>query len=396
MFRAPRPGAGPPLCASDFQPALQTRLLVLQPTPLCNIDCSYCYLPDRDNPARLSVATARLAAQRLHEDGLAGEELTVVWHAGEPLLLSPAFYDEAIAAIAESLPGTCVSHALQTNATLIDARWCALFKRHGIQVGVSVDGPAALHDRHRRSRAGAGTHARVMRGIAALREAAVPFHAIAVVTAATLGQADAFFDWFEVQGITELGCNFDEAEGVNTGSSLVDHEVEHAAFMQRLVERTGNGPLRVRELDAAWHLLRQPLPRWHWRGQAFPDNAQVQPLALITVAHDGRWSSFSPELAGQRCATHGDFWLGDVQAGGYLAALGTRRLRALWAEIMAGVQACAAHCAHFEHCGGGAPANKFYEHGHFAGSETLYCRSMLQRPFDAVLAAAEAQLGCPA
>lgn len=386
----------PALRAADFHPPLSTQLLVLQPTPQCNINCSYCYLPERSRPARMAVATAAMAARRLREDGLAGAELTVVWHAGEPLLMPPAFYDEAIPAIARELPHTRVQHALQTNATLIDARWCALLRRHGVALGVSVDGPAHLHDACRRTRHGQGTHAQVLRGLGQLRAAGLPFHAIAVVGAATLDQPDAFYDWFEAQGITQLGCNFDEAEGVNTRSSLQGQEARHARFLQRLLQRAQTGRVQVREFDAAWQTLRRPLPAWHWRGRAFPANSQVQPLALLTVRHQGQWCSFSPELAGQRSAAHGDFVLGDVHQGGFLAALATPRLRSLFAEVMAGVRACAAGCAYFDHCGGGAPANKYYEHGHFAGSETLYCRSMLQRPFDAVLAHAEQALGvCP-
>jgi sulfatase maturation enzyme AslB (radical SAM superfamily) len=29
--------------AADFDPPLHTRLLILQPTPFCNLDCDYCY-----------------------------------------------------------------------------------------------------------------------------------------------------------------------------------------------------------------------------------------------------------------------------------------------------------------------------------------------------------------
>ncbi len=385
--------AAPVLRACDFAPPLATQLLVLQPTPLCNINCSYCYLPGRDDRARMTVATASRAAQRLLEDGLAGAELTVVWHAGEPLLMPPAFFDEAVAAIAQALPGTRVQHALQTNAMLIDAHWCALFQRHGIAVGVSVDGPAHLHDACRRTRHGRGTHAQVLRGLAQLQAAGVPFHAIAVVHAATLHEPDAFYDWFETQGITQLGCNFDEAEGVHAHSSLQDQEGAHGAFLGRLLQRAETGRVQVREFDQARQALQQPAATWHWRGQAFPANSQVQPLALLTVRHNGDWCSFSPELAGQRSVLHGDFVLGNVHQAGYLAALDSPRLQALWHEVMRGVQACAARCAYFSHCGGGAPANKFYEHGHLAGTETLYCRTMLQRPFDAVLAQAERQLG---
>lgn len=378
---------------ADFSPALRTRLLILQPTPFCNIDCDYCYLPTRDSTSRMTIATVRRAAERLHEDGLAGDSLTVVWHAGEPLAMPVAFYDEAVAAVREALGSQCqISHSIQTNATLINDTWCALFLRHDIRVGVSVDGPQELHDAHRRTRTGRGTHARVLRGMAHLRAAGIPFHTIAVVTPATFAQADAFFDFFVAQGVSEVGCNFDEAEGLHERSSLSGHEAAHAAFVARLLERsTSDRRLRVRELAMALQLISQPLPHYTWQGRSWPDNAQTLPFALITVAHNGDFSSFSPELLGQHSVEFENFILGNVATSGYVASVRTERFERLWDAIVRGTLECERSCTHFGFCGGGAPANKLYEHRDLASGETLYCRTMFKRPFDAVLRRLEAQ-----
>ena len=32
-------------------------LLVIQPTPFCNLDCSYCYLPDRLDKRKITLET---------------------------------------------------------------------------------------------------------------------------------------------------------------------------------------------------------------------------------------------------------------------------------------------------------------------------------------------------
>lgn len=173
-----------------FSPPLRTQLLILQPTPFCNINCDYCYLPHRQDRSRMALATVRMAARRLAEDGLAGSQLTVVWHAGEPLVLPPTYYEDAFGEIAAALGPSCeVSHSFQTNGTLIDEAWCALLARHRTRIGISVDGPADLHDRHRRTRRGEGTHARVLEGMARLREHGIPFHVIAVITRDSLGRA---------------------------------------------------------------------------------------------------------------------------------------------------------------------------------------------------------------
>jgi uncharacterized protein len=105
----------------------------------------------------------------------------------------------------------------------------------------------------------------------------------------------------------------------------------------------------------------------------------------VTVAWNGDYSTFSPELLGQASADYGDFVLGNVQRSGYLACVASDRFQRLWRAVRDGVDACRRDCAYFGFCGGGAPVNKLYENGDLASTETLYCRSMLQRPFDAVL-----------
>ena len=378
----------------DFQPRLSTRLLVLQPTPFCNIRCDYCYLPDRDQRSRMPLAVVQHAVQRLVDDGLLGDRLTVVWHAGEPLVMPPAFYDQAIEAVRWIAgPGCQVSQAIQTNAMLIDDAWCALFRRHAVQVGVSIDGPAWLHDRHRVTRRGHGTHADTLRGIGRLRAHGIPFHAIAVVTAQTLGHADAFADFFEALGVTELGCNFDEAEGAHAASSVLGHEAAHQAFLARLFERAqaSQGRLTLREQTLSWRRLDPALPRLSWQGIESPDNAQVLPFAIVNVGWQGDFSSFSPELLGLASAEFGGFTLGNVLQGGYLASTQGERFERLWAAIRRGTEACRQSCRYFDCCGGGAPVNKLFENGSLASAETLYCRSMVQRPIEAVLAQAQAQ-----
>lgn len=384
-----------PTGPGDFTPTVWTRLLILQPTPFCNIDCDYCYLPDRKSTARMSAVTVRLAARRLLEDGLLGRELTVVWHAGEPMVLSPAWYEEAIEIIREELgQQTRITHSIQTNGTLISDAWCKLITRADLRIGVSVDGPADLHDRHRRTRGGKGTHAKVMEGTNRLRDAGIPFHAIAVVTRETFDAVDRFVEFFDELGISELGCNFDEIEGEHRSSSLASGEELHRRFLGQLLawSRHRSVALRVRELILAQRLILQGLPSVRWQGRAWPENCQLLPWALISVAHDGRFSTFSPELLGQHNRDYADFVFGNVTETGYLEAATDPAFQRVWADICRGISACEQACAYFSYCGGGSPINKLYELGDLGGVETLYCRTMMQRPFDVMLQDAETYL----
>src|SRR5580700_1470841 len=139
--------------AADLSGPLE--LLVVQPTPFCNINCSYCYLPDRQSTKRMSASVLEQTLRWVFAGDLVREPFCVLWHAGEPLTVPVAFYENAT----ELLHRLNVSQvpfvqSIQTNATLIDAEWCRFFVEHHVDVGVSIDGPHFLHDRNRRTRQG--------------------------------------------------------------------------------------------------------------------------------------------------------------------------------------------------------------------------------------------------
>ena len=82
----------------------QIEMVVLQPTAFCNINCSYCYLPDRDNKHVLAQSTVTRLFTELFASGWSAPRLTVIWHAGEPLVVPVAFYREAFETIERLRP----------------------------------------------------------------------------------------------------------------------------------------------------------------------------------------------------------------------------------------------------------------------------------------------------
>ena len=146
------------------------QLVVIQPTPFCNIDCRYCYLPDRSNKAVIAEETIANLFSQIFASGWVQDGVSVVWHAGEPMVLPIDFYRRAFRLIDRLKPAELVlTHAFQTNGTLIDDAWCEFFVEQQVNVGVSVDGPQRLHDVNRRTRAGRGTFERTIAGIANLK-----------------------------------------------------------------------------------------------------------------------------------------------------------------------------------------------------------------------------------
>jgi uncharacterized protein len=360
-------------------------LLVLQPTPFCNINCSYCYLPDRQSTRRMSPDTLDKTFRWVFASGLVRAPFVLLWHAGEPLVLPVSFYETAADLLrrhnAADVP---VLQSFQTNATLIDADWCAFLRRPDVHLGVSVDGPDFLHDRHRRTRQGRGTLDRVLRGIHLLHEQGIPFEVITVLTADSLDYPDELFDFYRANGIGSVGFNVEEIEGPHTASSLqrAGTPERFRRFLTRFLTlaRAADPPLLVREFESSAAVL--PSVR-----RCGPDarTQENKPWAIVNVDCEGNFSTYSPELLGVSSPTHGAFALGNVTTDTLEAVVASPRFRRLEEEIGRGVEMCRDSCAYFPFCGGGPPANKYFENGTFASTETLFCRLHKQVSLDVTL-----------
>jgi uncharacterized protein len=361
----------------------RTALVVLQPTPFCNIDCLYCYLPDRGNRARMPIAVVRSAFAASLDEGDLAETLQVLWHAGEPTALPISYYREAFAAIATLVADRVrVTHAFQTNATLLDDAWCGFIRETGIEIGVSIDGPQPIHDAHRRRRGGGGTFDDVMRGIALLRSHDIQFHCIAVITDANVDAADTMFEFFEGLALQHVCFVPEQIQGANPGTSLdgVDAKQRFTNFLVRYMDRiaASGSTQRVREIERMASRI--------VRSADGPVGSQlVEPFEIVTVDHQGRFSTFCPELATSRHPELGDLALGAFPSTGIAQARVGAKLQQIHAQITAGVEKCRDSCGYFDVCGGGAPSLKLAEHGRFDVAETAGCRLLYQAVADAVL-----------
>jgi uncharacterized protein len=363
-------------------------LLVVQPTPFCNIDCRYCYLPDRNNKAVVGGATLANLFSQVFATGWVGDRLSVVWHAGEPMVLPIAFYRDAFALI-ERLkpPGVAITHAFQTNGTLIDAEWCGFFAAAQIGVGVSLDGPRHFHDRNRLTRAGRGTFDRTIAGVRLLRQNAVPFHVISVLTAASMAAPDEMFRFCLDEGIEQVCFNVEESEGSHVSDSFGDAGIDRAyyRFLSRFWQLSAAHPGRIRFIREIEHALSQVL-----RPSDAPfRNQLVEPFAILSMDWEGNLSTFSPELLGLKNPDYGDFLLGNVNRDRLLDMPQRPNFCKMAADIDKGVARCRESCEYFSVCGGGEPVNKLAENGTFASAETAYCRLTRMRVTDLVLDALE-------
>jgi uncharacterized protein len=362
-------------------PLLET--VVVQPTPFCNINCSYCYLPQRDVTSVIEQSTVTTLFEKIFASGWTGEGLTVIWHAGEPLVVPASFYETAFAAIEKLRPAALqLRHSFQTNGMLITPQWCNLFKEWDVGVGVSIDGPKHLHDVHRVTRSGRGTFDKTLAGIRLLKREHVPFHVISVLSQPGLNSPREILDFFLSEGIEDVCFNVEESEGDHV-SSLFAADDAQDLFKHFLSEfwrlSRQSGRIRfVREVDGM-------LPRIFRPEKSAMRNAQVEPFGMMNVDCHGNVSSFSPELLGLKNGNYGDFIVGNIQTDSLEEMHRSVTMDAMSRDIAAGVAACRENCEYFSVCGGGAPINKLAENGSFTGTRTSFCSLTQMVPVDLIL-----------
>ncbi|HAV1831818.1 TPA: anaerobic sulfatase maturase [Enterobacter hormaechei subsp. steigerwaltii] len=173
---------------------------------VCNIDCSYCFYlekealyPERQQNWRMSDETLETYIRQYIEAQDTAEVL-FAWQGGEPTLMGLTFFRRVIALCEQHGKGRNIQHALQTNGILMNDDWAAFFAEHNFLIGLSIDGPQALHDHYRVTRAGYGTHDKVMAALALLQKHRVAFNTLTVVGKHNVGHAAEVYEFLRSSG----------------------------------------------------------------------------------------------------------------------------------------------------------------------------------------------------
>jgi uncharacterized protein len=157
--------------------------------PICNLRCEHCFylekrgLYPRGERFRMSEATLeRFIRQQIATQPDGAGEITFAWQGGEPTLMGLEFFRRAVALQKRyAPPGLHVTNSLQTNGTRLTAAWGRFLRDEGFLVGISIDGPAELHDRYRRDARGRGSLGRALRGLELLQRHQVELNTLTCV-----------------------------------------------------------------------------------------------------------------------------------------------------------------------------------------------------------------------
>jgi len=226
--------AAPPVPPSTLRVPFH---VLAKPTgPICNLDCEYCFFLAKEAlyPGDRFRMSDDLMAEYLRQyigsqpDG----DVTVAWQGGEPTLMGVDFFRRVVA-VAESVrrPGQQLQHTIQTNGTLLTDEWCELLARHRFLVGISIDGPPAVHDRYRVDKRGGPTSDKVLRGLGLLQAHGVDVNVLCTVHAANQDRPLDVYRYFR----DELGLNFiqfipiverENGTGFQEGDTVTDRSVD--------------------------------------------------------------------------------------------------------------------------------------------------------------------------
>lgn len=163
------------------------------PSTACNLACNYCYqTPDRairegSDRVRHHYDLDKVLAQLEDFKERYPHEMPG-FHGGEPLLMPVEDMEVVMKWIYEHYGK---GMHLQTNGTLIRDEHVALFKKYGVSVGVSVDGPPELNGQrmtaNQEPRTTAKMTVRTLRNIVKLRANNVPVGVIVVLSTENAG-----------------------------------------------------------------------------------------------------------------------------------------------------------------------------------------------------------------
>jgi len=352
--------------------------IVAKITERCNLACTYCYFFFGGDETWLRhsavmkpdtiEALARFLAQGARELEL--DDIFLGLHGGEPLLMKKPAFDAMCSRLRQGLPDhTRLYLGVQTNGMLIDDDWIDLFQKHGVSVGISLDGPAAINDKARIDKKGNGSHARVIKGLRIAQQAAREGRIAAPGCLCVIDpdqEPETIFDHL----IGELGfASLDfllPREGHDTTMPI--DAAKWRSFMRRLVAHWTDPATP----DVHMRILSEPLTGMIAdEGVAWRDMRLGNRHNIITVTSDGELGPDDnlkgPDLRFQ-------------ETGMTVANTSLRDFVSspLWKEIVRGADTIPARCANCDWqriCGGGEIFNRYGRASGF-NRESVFCDAL--------------------
>lgn len=331
--------------AEDFAAVIEPTAVSLNIAQVCNLSCSYCYADEGLFGGGAKLMTEDVALRTIDRlvGRAGGRPVTVGFIGGEPLLNRPVLHASVRYARERGRQlGVPVRFSITTNASLLRADDIDLLRENAFAVSVSLDGGAAAHDRHRRTRGGAGSHAAAVEALGPLlrNPAAAKVAARATVTREDLRVVE------RVEALAAIGFQEVGVSPLRTGPdpALTLRDDDWPVFLAEMI--------RAAEVEQ-----RRVLGGEYFRFSNFASalkeihRGSCRPLPCGAAANYVSVSAEGDYYTCHRTVSDARFALGDAASGPSPGA----RLSFLRSRHVDGQQPCASCWARYL-CGGGCHA----------------------------------------
>jgi uncharacterized protein len=343
----------------------------------CDLACDYCYMYEmadqswRDRPRRMSREVAEITAARIGEHARAHglTDVELILHGGEPLLAGRELISYLVTAVRDAAGSAVTVHAsIQTNAVGLDSSFLRLFDELGIRAGVSLDGSAEDHDRHRRFASGRGSHAAVTAGLERLtREDFRHLFSGLLCTIDLRSDAIATYEALAAFGPPKIDFLLPHGtwESPPPGRIPGAPETPYADWLIRVFDHSYRAPkTRVRLFEEIMHLL--------LGGQSGVETVGLGPSRLVVIETDGAIEQADTLKAAYLGAPHTGLHVARdrLDAALLLPAVAARQIGE---RALSG--ACRG-CRIRRVCGGGLYAHRYRSGSGFA-NPSVYCPDLM-------------------
>lgn len=190
--------------AINLSGPLAFNIMIKPAGSLCNLDCHYCYYLDKaeiygGKEPKMSYETLETIVKSYIQANEVSE-VTFNWHGGEPLVLGLDFYKKAVELENKYAEGKIIHNTIQTNGTLLTREWTDFLAKEKFLVGVSIDGPADIHNKFRKDKGGAPSFDKVINGITLLRNSGAEFNTMTTVNKASAGKGIEVYQYLKSIG----------------------------------------------------------------------------------------------------------------------------------------------------------------------------------------------------
>lgn len=174
---------------------------------ICNMNCRYCYYLEKEQlyPDKRSFIMPDHILENYivqHIEASTEQVISFSWHGGEPTVAGPDFFRKVVELQQRYKPtDRVIINGMQTNGTLLDDTWCRFFSDEKFLVGISIDGPAELHNIYRIYKDNKPSFDRVMRGYELLKKHKVSTEILCVVHADNVCHPLKVYRFFKQLGV---------------------------------------------------------------------------------------------------------------------------------------------------------------------------------------------------